>query len=177
MDINMVEQLEKEIWKKIDYSNYCISNKGNIKSNYKILKQQKDIDGYCVVKIVYKGKKRNVKVHRLVAQVFIPNPENKPQVNHINGIKTDNRVGNLEWVTASENERHKYKIGLITHFAKVNSQKGSMKKVVKMKNGIELENYESLSQASEYNNVSKQSISYAIKHKSNCLNYQWKWGN
>ena len=73
------------------------------------LKQGVDSYGYKKVAIFNKRKF----VHRLLAITFIPNPENKPQVNHINGIKADNRLSNLEWATRSENIRHAYANNLI----------------------------------------------------------------
>lgn len=68
-------------------------------------------NGYTKVELHNNCKGKWHSVHRLVATTFIPNPENKPQVNHINGIKTDNRVENLEWVTMSENIIHSFNIG------------------------------------------------------------------
>lgn len=66
--------------------------------------------GYPVVHLNIRGTNKTLRVHRLVAESFIPNPYNKPQVNHINGDKTDNRVENLEWVTRSENCIHREKV-------------------------------------------------------------------
>lgn len=66
--------------------------------------------GYFIV-VLYSGKDRKTHcVHRLVAAAFISNPENKPQINHINGIRNDNRLENLEWVTVSENIIHAYSV-------------------------------------------------------------------
>lgn len=101
-----------EEWRQIkDFPNYIVSNLGrvkNIKTN-KILKATPDKDGYLLVGL---GHGNTRKVHRLIATSFIPNPYNKPEVNHKNGDKTDNEVANLEWVTHSENQKHAFANGL-----------------------------------------------------------------
>lgn len=68
--------------------------------------------GYIVVSLLKGGKRRTTMLHRLIAEAFIPNPENKPTVNHINGIGTDNRIENLEWATVQENIHHAIRSGL-----------------------------------------------------------------
>ena len=68
--------------------------------------------GYTYVKLYKDSVGKTIRVHRIIAMTFIPNPENKPQVNHKNGIKSDNRSENLEWVTQTENLRHAYVNGL-----------------------------------------------------------------
>lgn len=93
-----------------------VSNHGNIRSSlrgaWKVLKAQADNKGYLRVTYVYKKEKRRVKVHRLVALMFVPADPFKNHVNHINGDKTDNRAINLEWCTNQENAHHAIKNGL-----------------------------------------------------------------
>lgn len=104
--------MQEEIWKDIEWYEwyYQVSNLWRIK-NFKWLIFSVKIwnHWYYLVNLKYKPVKTFL-IHRLVAQTFIKNPENKPQVNHINWIKIDNRAENLEWVTQSENEKHKYSV-------------------------------------------------------------------
>lgn len=118
-----------EIWKDIpQYKGlYQVSNLGRVKAlpmqreNHSggkwiqpehIMAVTVNADGYENVSLIRKsGKRKTEKVHRLVALAFIPNPDNKPEVNHINCIRHDNRVENLEWVTREENIKHTVKCG------------------------------------------------------------------
>lgn len=112
----------KETWKDIPgYENhYQVSDMGNVRSlNFlghkgviHLLKQTKSYDGYLRVPLTLNGTKRTLSTHILVAKAFIPNPEKKPQVNHIDGNKENNCVHNLEWVTGKENIQHAIRNGL-----------------------------------------------------------------
>jgi hypothetical protein len=90
----------------------AVTHLGDVFSNGAKMKQYSDKDGYALVNKSVRGKTINFKVHRLVAEIYIPNPENKRCVNHIDGNKTNNKVENLEWVTHSENMYHAFKMGL-----------------------------------------------------------------
>ena len=116
-----------EIWKDIPgYEGYFkVSNLGNFKSLDRIVKYKNDgtrvypgkplkveqmQDGYCRIVLMKNSIKKRYMCHRLVAETFIPNPNNKLFVNHINGIRSDNSVSNLEWCTQEENEQHSIKV-------------------------------------------------------------------
>lgn len=116
-------------WFKIkDFENYEVNSIGEVKSlprewiagsgsvrrhNGIILKYIRTKKGYLTVGLYNGGVKKMVKVHRIVATSFIPNPDNKPEVNHIDGDKYNNSISNLEWVTSLENNRHARENGLM----------------------------------------------------------------
>ena len=136
--------MENEIWKDISgYEGlYQISNYGKIKSlsrfqsaTERILKSEINKCGYVRIRLSYKNVSKKYQVHRIVALTFIPNPENKPCVNHINGIKSDNRAKNLEWCTNSENMKHAFKNGLQS----LDGEKNNMSKLTES-NVIEIKN-------------------------------------
>lgn len=114
-----------EIWLPIDGTNgaYEISNHGRVKrlgndkgkgypKNDRYLPPNKDKYGYYRASMPINGVIKTIKIHQLVSRHFIPNPECKKTVNHINGIKTDNHVDNLEWCTHAENNIHAFTTGL-----------------------------------------------------------------
>lgn len=104
----------KEVWRTVNGfpEKLKVSNLGRIMSGSRILKNEVSKCGYYRIHVSHEGKIYRELVHRLVAMAFLPNPKNKPCVNHIDGDKSNNAVDNLEWCTYGENNKHAYDAGL-----------------------------------------------------------------
>ena len=154
---------ENEIWEDlVGYEGlYIISNFGRIKilpkihinksgciiSKEKFVKIYNRNQGYVGLSLSKNKNRINKYLHRLLADTFIPNPENKPHVNHKNGVKNDNRLENLEWVSAKENIQHSFNIGL--------SKRGENRHLSKLKNNQVLDIKDRLKNKEKQNNIAK----------------------
>ena len=162
--------MKEEIWKDIEgYEGlYQVSNLGRVKrmrfinkntniEKERIKSQKIRKDGYLEVALYKNGKGKYIQVHRLVAKSFIPNPKKLPQVNHIDGIKTNNIVENLEWVSISDNAIHSSRV-LRNNVRKINQY--DLK-------GRYLATYSSITIAGEINNIRESSIANVLAGRRN----------
>ena len=162
------------MWKKFIYegieTDYSVSTEGEVRkdtTNY-ILSQSSQQD-YKFVTLLINGQQKRMRVHRMVAMTFIENPDNKPYVNHINGIRYDNNVENLEWVTQSENIQHAVRTGLM--------QNGRKKAVIQYNlNGDRMATFDSASEAARQTGGSQSKITMCCKRQRETANdYQWRY--
>ncbi len=168
--------MKAEKWLPTIWKGYEVSNTGKVRSidrvskhssggscnrKGKILKQNLDSDGYPIVGI--SGITR--KVHRLVALAFLPIKLDKPQVNHKNGIKTDNHVSNLEWCDNSENNKHAYAIGLQRRFMGVDANNAKIDRagIMAIREAAKLFKQ---SEIAKYFNVSRAAICNIVAFKT-----------
>lgn len=147
---------------------------GCVKGDY--LSERRTKDGYLSVDLYIEGRKKRFFVHRLVAMTFIPNPENKATVNHINEIKADNRVTNLEWMTNMENVR--YGTGqLRATIANVKRKFEQGKKVKQLTlDGKFIRTFESIKETCRVTGVERNALKKCLNgvwHKSH--NYKWEY--
>lgn len=179
----------KEIWKDIPgyEGHYQISNLGNILSlNYKrshtphLMKHHLTYDGYHLIGLCLNSKKTFKSVHILVAKAFVLNPENKPQVNHIDGNKDNNCASNLEWVTCKENIHHAIKTGLRSyenrHYLHGSEHYGSKPILQYDLQGNFIKKWGSQVEAAEYYNCDSSTISScAVGHSKSCKGFIWRF--
>ena len=155
-----------EEWRKVEGSTrHEVSNFGRVRKSTtkRLLHPGLNTYGYPHFSFKYGNKMKCITVHRAVANAFIPNPQSKPQVNHKNGIKTDNRVDNLEWCTVSENINHAFRTGL-----------WKSKKEIPVSCVETGETFNSMGEASRFYRFPEGSISQSVKKGYSCYGYHFK---
>lgn len=165
--------MKKEYWFPIlDYDNYEVNLNGKVRNakTKKILAQYENSNGYLYVCLSERNHTINKKVHRLVAEAFILNEDDKPQVNHKDGNKKNNNVSNLEWTTNKENMIHAKKSGLL----KFNNEKHNI--IAKDKVTQNILNFNGINEASRITGINKTSIRRCCEGKvKSAGNYYWEY--
>lgn len=171
----------KKVWKDIpDYGGlYQVSNLSEVKSFKRnkelILKREVNKQGYLKVELYKNGKKKPFFVHRLVAQAFIPNLNNLPQVNHKDGNKQNNNIENLEWVNNSQNQKHAYDNGLRKKYCGKNNWNAISVLQFDIK-GVLIKEWGSIKDASRGLKINDSDISYCCKHKRKTAGgFKWEY--
>jgi hypothetical protein len=137
--------------------------------------------GYALFSLSKNGKTKTIMAHRLVAQAFLPNPKNKKTINHINGIKTDNRVDNLEWNTHSENITHAFRTGLKMANKPMAGREGfnhpSSKPINQyVKDGAFIQTWGSANQAAKALKIGQSHITSCVKGRaSSAGGFTWQY--
>lgn len=177
------------MWKTLSFNPLYEANdefgivRKNINGKIFYPKPYKDVDGYLTVSLTDgEGNKKKYRVHRIIALTFIPNPENKTEVNHINSVRDDNRVENLEWVTRSENMKHAFREGRwpeLREKARENLLSCAVASISVPVAQISLEGeivgtYKSMAEAERSTGINQRNISRACKKEGTAGGYKWK---
>jgi hypothetical protein len=173
---NKYEDLENEVWKEVIIKDvdatihgnkkYYVSNLGRFKNSQGIIRDNYKVGEYGYIRVYIYNK--TYAVHRLIAFAFLENPDNKEQVNHIDGNKLNNSVQNLNWVSCSENQLHKFQTGLGNSFTK---------KIVQYDLEMnKIKEFTSIAGAAKELNIGKTNINGVLKNRRNTAGgFIWKY--